>query len=293
MDQTLLDSSKYRIFALSLDSRFADQINGGTEDFSIKMPSTYKNIQRIAVTSTEIPMVEYLISERKGNTSFSLQIGVGPRVDIVIPDGNYDAPAFALAIQTALKAVDAGFTCSANLSNGLLIINHSTTLFNVLLTSADINISNRRSDWGIGYNMGFRTKGIIQAYADIVNGGYSVNGSTVVLIQPVPYYLLQLECPDLLENITHRVASGASVPAFAKLVLVNEVYNIQFNNAADYINNMYTFLTPINISNIRLRLLDCYGELVDMKCLDWAATIQLFQIVNSKTYNSISDGFNR
>ena len=292
MDQNLLDSSKYRLFTLSFDSRFADQINGGTEDFSIKMPSTYKNIQRIAVSSTEIPMVEYLLSDRKGNTSFYVQVAMGPQTLVNIPPGNYTAATLAAAIQTELQIVSAGFTCTIDPITGKIRILHTTSLFNVTLTAADPNISGRRTDWGIGYNMGFRTKGIIQASVNPA-GGYILTSDTIVMVQPPPYYLLQLESPDLLENLTHRVGAGGSVPAFAKLVLRDGVYNIQFDSASDYINTMHTFLTPVNISQIRLRLLDCFGVPVDMRCIDWSATVQLYQIVNSRTYNSLSAGYDR
>ncbi len=277
---------------MSLDSRFADQINGGTEDFSIKMPSTYKNIQRIAVSSTEIPMVEYLLSDRKGNTSFYVQLGTGPQTLVTISPGNYTAATLAGAIQSALQVVSAGFTCTIDPITGKMRIRHTTTIFNVTLTAADPNISGRRTDWGIGYTMGFRRKGIIQAMI-ILPSGYFLESDTIVMVQPPPYYLLQLESPDLLENLTHRVSAGASVPAFAKLVLRDGVYNIQFDSASDYVNTMHTFLTPINISQIRLRLLDCYGEPVDMRCIDWSATVQLYQIVNSRTYNSLSAGYDR
>lgn len=292
MDQTLLDSSKYRLFTLSLDSRFADQINGGTEDFSIKMPSTYKNIQRIAVSSTEIPMVEYLLSDRKGNTSFYVQVAMGPQTLVTIPEGNYTAATLATALQTALQVVSAGFTCTIDPITGKIRILHATTIFNVTLTAADPNISGRRTDWGIGYTMGFRTKGIIQASVNPA-GGYILTSDTIVMVQPPPYYLLQLETPDLLENLTHRVDAGGSVPAFAKLVLRDGVYNIQFDSASDYVNTMHTFLTPVNVSQIRLRVLNYYGEPVDMRCIDWSATVQLYQIVNSRTYNSLSAGYER
>lgn len=280
------------MFTLSLDSRFADQINGGTEDFSIKMPSTYKNIQRIAVSSTEIPMVEYLFSERRGNTSFYVQLGTGPQTLVTISPGNYTAATLAGAIQSALQVVSAGFTCTIEPITGTLVIRHTTTIFNITLTAEDPNISGRRTEWGIGYNMGFRRKGLIQASVNL-SGGYILPSDTIVMVQPQPYYLLQVESPDLLENLTHRVGAGGSVPAFAKLVLRDGVYNIQFDSASDYVNTMHTFLTPINISQIRLRLLDCYGEPVDMRCIDWSATIQLYQIVNSRTYNSLSAGYDR
>jgi hypothetical protein len=43
------------ITSLSLDSRFADQQFAGTGDFLIRLPSTIKNVTRVALVSVELP----------------------------------------------------------------------------------------------------------------------------------------------------------------------------------------------------------------------------------------------
>ena len=50
MEQAILNPAKYIITDLSIDTRFADQYNNGTADFTIRLPDTYKNIMRLRLS---------------------------------------------------------------------------------------------------------------------------------------------------------------------------------------------------------------------------------------------------
>jgi hypothetical protein len=281
MEQALLDSSKYRIHSVSVDSRFADQLNKGTADFTIRFPTSVRNIQRIALSSAEIPLVEQLFSAAHGNLNLTVKVGAAPAVTTAIAAGNYTDTQLASELESVLQAVSAPFTCSVSPTTGLLTITHATTSFELTVTSDKPDIADRPTHWGLGYYLGFRTNGTLSSTGP---APHTLTATTILLIQPTPYYLLQLWCPDQVQNITHCTTGRTSIAAFAKLVLQNNVYAIQFNSNADFMRKEYTFLAPVNVSQLRVNLVDPYGCTVDMRSMDWSFTVELYEVVNSRTY---------
>lgn len=291
MDQNLLDSARFSIHSLSIDSRFADQYNCGTEDFTIRLPSTQKNIARIAISSVELPEVEYLFSERHGNLNFEVDVS-GTWVSGTIPAGTFKDTELVSVVNAAFQAIDPNFEVVYDKTTGIVSI-YNVNPFYARLVSDNPTIAARSTHWGLGYQLGFRDKGLLTSVGPDASGAYQISGTSFILVQPTPYYLLQLYTPDLLENITHRVSAGGSVPAFAKLILRDSFYFIQFNDNSDYLRREYTFLSPVNISQLRFRLLDPYGELVDMMRMDWSLTVELYEIVNSRTAVHLHRQFER
>jgi hypothetical protein len=295
MEQSLLDTSKYRIYSMSIDSRFADNVYGGTEDFMIRLPSTYRNIMRIALSSVEIPAVEFLFSERHGNTTLRVDAsGTTGFQTAEIYSGNYDVTDFLTVLKDALNAASPGalFDVRQMRPSASLCIT-SPYPFTINPTSTNSLIAARPNYWGIGYYLGFRDKGPLVAQYDTDVNLYALCAPAPLLLQPTPYYLLQLQAPDLLENITHRTSAGASVPAFAKLILRDGFYCLQFVDGGDWLRREYTFLAPNTISQLRVKLLDPYGVPVDMRWMDWSMTFELYEVVNTRIYNSLSMTYER
>jgi hypothetical protein len=281
MEQSLLDSSKYRIHSVSVDSRFADQLNEGTGDFMIRMPTSFKNIQRLALSSSEVPFVEYLFSTAHGNLNFVVTIG-GISATGFINAGNYTDNGLISELQAALQEINPGFTCSLSTVTGLITITNTLTAFEFSGLSSNLTIAARATHWGLGYFLGFRSKAALASTTSAAP--YTLTATSVILVQPTTYYLLQLGYPDQIQNITHCVANHASIPAFAKLVLRENIYAIEFNNNRDYLRKEHTFLSPVNVTQLRARLVDPFGCTVDMRGMDWSFTVELYEVVNSRTY---------
>lgn len=305
MDQELLDASRYRITSLSLDSRFADTYfppsysfpqencipNTGTADFQIRLPTPLKNIMRVSLSSVELPEVEYLFSTKNGNLNFSVQVDAAPPVQLTIPAGNYTSSEMTAQLNATLKAYDPNFDVVLDLVSGKLTF-YNTVPFMISTVSDDGEIAARRKEWGIGYYLGFRDK-VMTASPAVDVSGYSVTPASILRMQPSAYYLLQLMIPDQVEAITHRLSQGGSVPAFAKLILRDNWYNIQFDDNSNLLRKEFTFPTPVNISAVRLRLLDPWGRLVGMFDMDWSVTLEFYEVTGSRAYGVISRGIGR
>jgi hypothetical protein len=305
MDQELIDASRYRIYSMSLDSRFADTYygpngrcvegscatgtNNGTSDFLIRLPSTVKNIMRISLASVELPEVEYLFSCKNGNLNFTVTVGATTKTLAITP-GNYrqtDMAAEMAAVLNSAAGFGAGaFSVAVDTVTGLLSI-QGPAPFTIAWQSDVQRIAERRTEWGLGYYLGFRSRTVTSTLGGLMKG------VAIVRLQPAAYYLLQLMIPDQVEAITHRLQSGASIPAFGKLVLRDSWYHLQFDDNSNLLRKEYTFLTPINVSSVRARLVDAYGEVVDLADLDWSMTLEFYEVTNARTANVIGRAYER
>jgi len=308
MDQELLDASRYRIQTMSLDSRFADTYfgpngrcvegacatgtNNGTADYLIRLPSPLKNIMRVSLASVELPEVEYLFSCKNGNLTFTVTVGATTKTLAITP-GNYrqnDMAAELAAVLNSPAGFGAGaFAVAVDPVSGLLSIQKTAAPldFTIAWQSDVQRIAERRTDWGLGYYLGFRSRTVASSAAGLMRG------AAIVRLQPAPYYLLQLMIPDQVEAITHRLEGGASIPAFGKLVLRDDWYHLQFDDNSNLLRKEYTFLTPINVSTVRLRLLDAYGEVVDLADLNWSVALEFYEVTNARANHVISKSYAR
>jgi hypothetical protein len=302
MDQELLDTGRFKIFNLSLDSRFADTYYQGTGDWLIRLPTVYKNIMRVALSSIEIPNVAWVFSNENGNLNIGYTIGTcctsplscqaAPEVMVSIPPGNYTACNLAAAVQTALRsgAGGAAFTVTISETTGQITISNPSA-FSLFFASTNPAIAARSRYWGLGFWLGFR-ENIVDA-CTLVGGVAGVTGTGLVLVQPAPYYIIQLLLtgPERVDDVTHMVGQGDSVIAFAKVVLRDGVYALNFDDNANLLRKEMTFMAPVNIPQARFRVLDPWGNVVNLLDVDWSCTVEFYEVVNSRTHRRLQEGF--
>ena len=311
MDQELLDASRYRISSLSLDTRFADTYfppsviysqdncspDTGTADIMWRMPSTYRNIMRIGLSSIELPEVEYVFSAKNGNTSFAVSVNGGAPTVLTIEQGNYRSTEMVTELQDVLQAFDPLFIVGLDIVSGKITIYHQNKPFQIWWASDQPLIAAQRREWGLGYNLGFREKIVSSVLdPDLVTPfplRQSMTPISLLRVQPAPYYLLQLLIPEPVDVITHRLLDGTSIPVFAKLILRENWYHLQFDDNSNLLRKEYTFLTPVNVSTVRMRLLDPYGRLVRIFDMDWSATLELYEVTNARTYHAVQQSYGR
>lgn len=294
MEQSLLAPSQYRLTSMSIDSRFADQYYHGTSDFMIKLPSSMRNVMRIALSSVELQEVAYVFSAAAGNTSFTIN-----GISYSIPDGNYTPQQLASAVNTDLSGV--GLDCSYNsITNRfqftagagkgpftMLLFGSTDPSGSCVSGCPNTDISKRKRYWGIGYNMGFRDQ-----YIGVPSAKTVVACQSPQTAAPA-YYLVQLRCPDMMENTLHRTESGSSVQALGKIVLRNGAYALQTDDAGNLLRKENVFQSPTQIATLRISLVDAYGNLVEMGDMDWSLTFEIMEVINSCQYNELNRAYAR
>jgi hypothetical protein len=294
MEENLIYSSKYRISLVSLDSRFASVINCNKGEFKIVLPRNMKNVMRIRMASAEIPLVDYTFSLKEGNTTFAVRVGSSTTFIKCnpIPDGNYTTAKIVLAIETSLRIVHSGFSVSLNTTNGKVSITNISVPFELYLQSYEKDIASRPADWGIGYRLGFR-EGRVSSVVLPAGGGHGVIAQSVISMSAAPYYFLQLSCPDPVENVLHPLLDDGYLSAFAKVILKDGSYTYNFDDNSNLVRKEFTYLAPHSIPFFICKLVDVWGATVDMQHMDWSITIEVTEIVNSKTYATISNTYAR
>jgi hypothetical protein len=294
MEQELVDSSKYKISLVSLDSRFASIINCNKGEFKIVLPRSMKNVMRIRMASAEIPLVDYTFSLQNGNTTFAVRVGASTTFVKCnpIPDGNYSTAKLVLAVESSLKNVHSGFSVTLNTTNGKITITNVSVPFELYLQSYEKDIASRPADWGIGYRLGFR-EGRVTGISLPGGGGYAVTGASIVSLSAAPYYFLQLSCPDPVENVVHPLMDDGYLNAFAKVILKDSAYTYNFDDNSNLVRKEFTYLAPHTIPFFICKLVDVWGATVDMHMMDWSITIEVTEVTNSKTYAVISNTYAR
>ena len=276
MEQGLVEASKYQISIQSLDSRFSDLKNNVNSEFRIRLPMPIKNAIRVRLASVELPLVEHAFSAIKGNDTFAIRVANGIRFiqSGRLSPGNYTASGLVIAVQNMLQNIHSSFTCVLDPISGFITIANPVIPFVIDFSSLVADIANRPTHWGLGYYMGFRDTVVTSLY-NSTSSTYSVTTGSVINVQATPYYLLELKCPDKVVNVTHRISSETYVDAFAKLVLRDSYYQIQFDDGSNLMRKEYTFMSPVSIPFFQVSLLE------------------VTEVVSSKTYKQLALGFQK
>ena len=292
MEQCLLPPSLHRLTSFSVDSRFADQYYAGTADFLIRLPSKMPNVMRIALSSVEIPEVPYVFSATAGNLAFQVILG-GTAYVGDISAGNYTGAGLAAMVQAVIRAVSGGglntATCTYDASSNRFSFG-ATSSYSLLLWDPSMAVSGQSRYWGLGYYMGVRAAPPLPIYVPS-SGGYTAPNSPQIAVPP--YMLLQLRCPDMMENTIHRVGSGGYVQALAKLVLRQGAYVFNYDDAGNMLRKENVFKQPTSITQLRISLVDAYGNLVDMGDTDWSMTFEIMEVISSCEYAALNTAYGR
>jgi len=268
--------SQVRYTSVSIDSRFAEQYNHRTSDFVIRLPSTSRDVARIALSSVELPQVAYVFSKKAGNTTLFVDVcGTPVRADI--SEGNYSPTELAAAVEAAIRGAGvSGATVTYTSITDRFVFGGAVYTLSLYDNGLPF-IYERARYWGLGFNMGFRKAVPVVVSAPVVTPAPPT-------IAAPPYVLLQVLCPDLMENTVHMTGVGTYVNALAKLVLRSGAYHIQYDDGGNLLRKENVFAKPVSISLFRIRLLDAFGDLVDMADADWSLTFELTEILTSSKY---------
>jgi hypothetical protein len=294
MEQGLIDSAKYKVSLLSLDSRFADQRSCENSEFKMNLPYPLKNVMRIRMASIELSLVEYAFSTDYGNLTCAVRVGAATTFTKVPPisAGNYQADQLCAALEAKLQEVHSDFAVQLNQITGRVTITNMSVPFEFYGVSFNKTIANQKSFWGLGYYLGFR-RARIQAEEDPDTNYYFIETESIINVIPNQYYLLQVFAPNAVVNVLHRLDDQGFVEAYAKIILKDGQFTIAFDDNSNLLRKEYTFLAPIEIPFITVKLLNAYGREVNIRDVNWSITFEVTEVTNSRTYTHLSKTYQR
>lgn len=254
--------------------------NPGTNSshFVFSAHKIYRNITSVKMTSMEFANTFYTFSTARGNTTFTIKSGAST-YNVTIKDGSYKTPsAMVTAITSALTGVP-NITFSYDEPTHKFKFASSTGGETITFPTT---ITNPYGN-GIGYNLGF----INTSYtipASNPPGLFKESDQAPDLTQDT-YVYLQINDWNLLE---HQQYGQTFFSVFAKIQLTGAKNTIIFDN--NYTNSStkeYVFPQPVNLQKFEIRMLDAYGNTLDLRNGAFSMTLELQQVDNSSVYEDL------
>jgi hypothetical protein len=245
-----------------------------------------KNVISVRLASVEIPNTFYNFSAARSNIKLRICYPSGQTAiynDIVITEGNYfidttDNPLpnnLMVELQTRLNENSLGltFTATFNLITARLTLS-ADKVFDLDFITGNAFIY-RTSEWGLGHNLGFDRNA---SYT----GSNSYVGTRIVDTLDGNYLFLQLD-PDW-KVVRHWNSEVSETCAFAKIVINEPKNTIIYDDGSNSITKEYWFDTPVTVRSFPVKLLDAYGQLIDLLGGDISFTLELKEIMNPSLY---------
>lgn len=241
--------------------------SGTSSSYFVFLPSrVFKNVTSIKLTSFEFPNVFYTFSAARGNTTFQINSKL-----ITIPDGNYSITDIVGIVNPQLSSESVVMSYSSNTNK----VNFTGTSFSLYFTTSVTGPNGN----GIGYNLGFSTTVYSSATTHI-------SDQFIDVVQD-PYVYLAINDYNLVE---HQEYGQTHFDVFAKITLPTGKGTIVYDN--NYINSStkeYHFPQPVNVSKFEIKILDAYGQVLDLQGANFSMTLELQEVIDSALYEKMRE----
>lgn len=300
-----------QIHVISIDSRFRTDLGENASNFLFKLLTPIKNVISIRLSSLEIPNTWYTFSDIRGNTSMVVIVnppttGQGIEVSsvsarVVITSGNYTVNTgyqndILIELFNQLNSAFDDFSFGVRLSpiTGKITMScvsnpkkateytydkqpSITGDTNYSINFADGIFSNRDTNWGLGYNLGFNV------YQTPV--GTSQTGTYLVDTLDSNYIFLSLN-PDW-RVVEHNQPDSTQTSAFAKVIVDVPKNDIVYDSGANTITKQYFLKQPTNISTFNISIVDEYEQYIQLEGGNISLTLEVTEVLHSSLYEAM------
>ena len=259
--------------------------NTSSSDFNYQFPNSYSNIKSIKLDSICIPNTWYLFSSKKKNNVFFIETtdscnGLELH-QIIIPDGNY-------TVEQLEGFLNKTYFYLSESSNGLQNIKFSIhenslkSIFSVIdgtSSSFTFDVKFAHSElknicYGAGWILGFRYGKYTSITSYVMSEGLFDGGGDRYI-----YFCLDDFNHSSLnphEVCFEKYSINESV--LAKIYLADGKFAINIDDSSNSSNTTVktrVFSGPIDLSKVKIRILDQYGEVIDLNHMDFSFSLQI------------------
>lgn len=209
---------------ISIDSRDRDYSHyDKPNNYVIKLPDVYRNISEASLLNCEVPMSFYIFASYLQNTSLQVSIydlsQVKTTAVITIPDGNYNEYTLTETLESVLNTAFIGQSVvfTLKLSEATLKLHISNNKGYEIEVNTNGVSPLQRTNWGLGYYLGFYPNSIVK--------GTTVISPAVVSFNPYTYMFLVIEGLNVIDKCGNT--RGTNV-AFAKIPLNSNSFEYSY-----------------------------------------------------------------
>jgi len=281
--QTIILNSLYR----------DDYLNTLSTDFSITLPNYFKNVLSIRLSSLQLPNLLFCISKNNKNNSLYITEDALGGVEgiVIIPDGNYDYITFSTLLQTEINTQlsTSNFVVTADSATQKITIKNNINNFTINFIIKE-SISGVNTEYIINKNYKqlncvnditelYKKLGWIMGYRNAIYTGQKsyiaeaiYNGSFTEYI----YFILNDFNNSQSQNIIGMFSKSTIGNNILAMIPLNaSSFHICFDNGADFIEKKREYFGPVNIQKLKIQLLNQYGEILDLNCMDFSFSLEL------------------
>jgi len=292
----VINSNDLRKHIINIDSRFRKSYLEPPTDFQYNFAHPYKNVIRARVASVEIPIGFYNFSKAKKNTMFRIDamdyVGNEHFLQVTVPDGDYTPNCLVEKIQEQFNAIrdmyGLFFRITLDPISRKVTIAHDGSApppcppgpthcpVTFGLTFMMVGFEDRQFDFGLGYNLGF----VKPFYA--VDAPFTITGESLINTAGDNYFLLAI---DDFHTVEHKT-NDSYLQCLAKILIKRGPTGIIFDDGYTVLSNDIVFPRPIDMKQVRIRLLDMYGVPIDLHYLNFSISLEITEVMNIQMYDN-------
>lgn len=263
-------------------------------DFLYMFPSEIKNVLSLRLVSIEIPNSWYLFSHLQKNNIFKIEVNVNDCKDtytIVIPDGNYDSDSlqsflnytyfYESKLETYLKYIKFSID-QYNFRTRFEILENEFDHFSFTINFVDSYSQNIMNS--CGWILGFRLANYVDISDKIQSEGLFDGGGD-------RYIYVALNDYQYNNNSINTVCFDKSIlneNVIAKIPMVNGKLSLIVSDDNNPLSKLRRYTGPVNISRIHIKILDKFGNIIDLNNMDYSLTLEMELLYECFNFKNVS-----
>ena len=261
-------------------------------DFVYNFPNEIYNVISLRLVSIEIPNAWYLFSSKKRNNIFKIVINNEDYYELEIPEGNYNNDTleeylnttyfYKSEIETPLKKLKFSIN-NKNLKSMFEVIEEGgdDDFQFTLQFSQDINQNIMNT---FGWIIGFR----MSNYVDIKEYIISESLFDAGYDRYVYLCLNDYQYNNNTSNLVFFDKSSLNEDVIAKIPMIDGRLSLIINNNNGNLAKLRRYNGPVNISKIQIKLLDKFGNVIDLNHMDFSMTLELELLYENFNFKNVS-----
>jgi len=220
--------------------------------FSFNMPTGFKNVISVKLSSFELPKHIYNISEALGNNTFTYNVGGGD-ISETLDEGRYTAA----TLVAKLNAL-AGLTVTRDADTGKIDIAGTTLQLKFPAVKDRVNL---------GYLLGFTKK----EYNTAAAANYTAESLPKLELDNEYYYF---SFNDYQQSVNHNHFAVMNKNFVTKNIFAKLKDHESEENNTDYFVKK-SYFGPVTLNRVTFELLDKYGNALDLKGADYSFSVEI------------------